>query len=339
MSEDQYLKLLWDVKQNGVKKSIFSSNGQTLPTVDKGKYTEVDKDSKHLNSVVGRILRFDLTEGKIPLYESKAVHYPSAFKEMLWFLKGNGDVAELHQSGFPGWNGWAYKKYQSTTSDDPKLTYAAFVKNYLSVPGSSYHVAVPYTDMTGWEYPDWEESFKQQKPVYKKIDQTKWLIDSVIDHPDRKSYLVTAWNPTRLYAMAKECGNESVALAACHCEHQVVIHGGKLVLRVTIRSNDLPLGNPFNVAQYGLLAHLYAKCTGFPAGELVVQITDAHVYSDQWDGIDLQLSRKVSGELPTLSIKERGQKYLTDFEYSDFTVNNYFPEHKIQMPITIVGGF
>ncbi|MFM6138949.1 MAG: thymidylate synthase, partial [Sphaerospermopsis kisseleviana] len=123
------------------------------------------------------------------------------------------------------------------------------------------------------------------------------------------------------------------------CEHQVVIHDGKLVLRVTIRSNDLPLGNPFNVAQYGLLAHLYAKCTGFPASELIVQITDAHVYSDQWDGIDLQLSREASGQLPTLSIKERGQKYLTDFEYSDFTVNNYFPEHKIQMPITIVGGF
>ena len=339
MAEQQYLDLLLDVRKNGVRKSIFASNGHTLPTVDKGKYSEINKDSKYLNSVVGRILRFDLTDNKIPLYRTKAVHYPSAFKEMLWFLKGNGDVAALHQSGFPGWNGWAYKKYQATTSDTPKLTYEEFVKKYLSVAGASYCVAVPYTDMTGWEYPDWEESFKQQKPVYRKLDQTKWVIDSIKSNPDRKSYVVTAWNPTRLYAMAKECGNESVALAACHCEHQVVIQGGTLVLRVSIRSNDLPLGNPFNVAQYGLLAHLYAKCTGFPASELVVQITDAHVYSDQWEGIDLQLSRSVSDNFPTLSIKDRNQKYLTDFEYSDFTVTNYFPENKILMPITIVGGF
>lgn len=339
MSEQQYLELLQDVRENGAKKTIYASNGKTLPTVDKGKYSEIDKDSKHLNSVVGRILRFDLSDNKIPLYLTKAVHYPSAFKEQLWFWNGGGDVAKLHQSGFTGWNGWAYKKYLSTSTENPKLSYEGFATEYLSTPGVPYEVAVPYTDMTGWEYPDWEESFKQQKPIFKKLDQTKWLIDSVIKNPDRKSYVVTAWNPARLYAMAKECGNESVALAACHCEHQVVIQNGKLILRVTIRSNDLPLGNPFNVAQYGLMAHLYAKCTGFPASELVVQITDAHVYSDQWEGIDLQLSRTTSEELPTLTIKDRGQKYLTDFVYSDFKVDNYFPEDKIPMPITIVGGF
>lgn len=339
MSEQNYLNLLQDVLDNGAKKTIFAENGKTLPTIDKNNYYEVDKDSKYLTSVVGRVLRFDLTEGKIPLYKTKAVYYPGAFKEMLWFFKGKGNVALLHQQGFPGWNGWAYKHYlKHRLKNTVQLSYEEFVQEFLSPPGAEYFVEVPYTDMTEWKYPDWEASFEYGKPMYKELDQTKWLIDSIKENPDRKSYVVTAWNPTRLYAMAVECGNESVALAACHCEHQVVINDGKLILRVTIRSNDLPLGSPFNVAQYGLLAHMYAYCIGVPAGELIVMITDAHIYSDQVEMIQEQLS-KDPGESPTLTIKNRGQKYLTDFEYSDFKVKGYFPEESIRMPLTIVGGY
>jgi thymidylate synthase len=193
--------------------------------------------------------------------------------------------------------------------------------------------------MTGWQYPDFAESFRQGVPCYKKIDQTKWLIDSIKTAPDRKSYVVQAWNPVRLYAMAKECGNASVVLAACHYSHQVIIQGGLLHLIVNIRSNDLPLGNPFNTVQYGLLAHMYAKCLGYPAAELTLMIGDGHCYSDQVGGVIEQIEKPINDLLPTLTIEDRGQQYLTDFKYSDFKVHNYFPEESIRMPLTIVGGF
>ena len=339
MSEQQYLNLLQDVIDNGVRKNIYAENGKTLPTIDKGNYYEIDKDSKYLSSVVGRVLKFNLTDGKIPLYTSKAVYYPGSFKEMLWFLNDEGDVSKLHQAGFNGWNGWAYKHYLKTTSDNPKLEFSDFVTEYLSKSGVPYFVEVPYTDMTGWQYPDFAESFRQGVPCYKKIDQTKWLIDSIKTAPDRKSYVVQAWNPVRLYAMAKACGNESVVLAACHYSHQVIIQGGLLHLIVNIRSNDLPLGNPFNTAQYGLLAHMYAKCLGYPAAELTVMIGDGHCYSDQVGGVIEQIEKPINDLLPTLTIKDRGQQYLTYFKYSDFKVHNYFPEESIRMPLTIVGGF
>jgi len=340
MSEQAYLNLLQDILDNGVKKSIYAENGKTLPTVDKNKYYEVDKNSKYLSSVVGKILRFDLTDNKIPLYTTKAVYYPGAFKEFLWFLNDRGDVSKLHQAGFPGWNGWAYKHYlKNKTEDEITLEYADFVNHYLSIPGKPYFVEVPYTDMTGWEYPDWAESFRQGVPCYKKVDQTRWLIKSVKKAPDRKSYLVQAWNPLRLYEMSKQCGNASVELAACHYSHQVIVQGGYLTLIVNIRSNDMPIGNPFNVAQYGLLAHMYAKCIGYPAGELVVMIGDGHCYSDQKEGVLEQIDKPINNLAPTLTIKDRGQQYLTDFKYSDFKVHNYFPEESIRMPLTIVGGF
>lgn len=104
--------------------------------------------------------------------------------------------------------------------------------------------------------------------------------------------------------------------------------------------------NPFNTAQYGLLLHMYAYCTGFEPGTLLVQITDAHIYSDQmtpdfYDMLNKYLSP--SGEellpFPTLEIKSRGQKYLQDFEYSDFKVHGYYAEETLRFPLTLVGGY
>jgi thymidylate synthase len=319
--EQQYLDLLSDIMENGVKKPIFSPNGK-LGTIDKRQYSEINSCDKWLYSVFGRQLRFNLTES-FPLYTTKKVHYPSAFKEMLWFFNGNGNVAALHQSGVPVWNGWAYKKYLKE-SEEPKLEYSAFVAQYLDK--GDYFIEVPYTDFVDWDCDGIS------------INQTNWLIDSIKINPERKSYVVSGWNPSRLYGMSQISGKDSVALAACHSFHQVVVNNGKLSLMVYIRSNDMPLGHPFNVAQYALLTRMYAHCTGFEAHDLVVTIGDAHIYSDQFDGIKEQLISEPKA-FPDLHIEDRGQKYLSDFRYSDFTVKNYASEKSIPMPLTIVGGF
>ena len=84
---------------------------------------------------------------------------------------------------------------------------------------------------------------------------------------------------------------------------------------------------------------MYAKCLGYPAAELTVIIGDGHCYSDQVGGVIEQIEKPINDLLPTLTIKDRCQQYLTDFKYSDFKVHNYFPEESIRMPLTIVGGF
>lgn len=328
--EYQYLDLLQDIMKNGSKKAIFAENGKTLPTIDRNKYSEVDKDSKYLISVFSRDVRFDCSK-TIPLYTTKAVYYPGAFKEMLWFIKGQGDVAALNQQKVPIWNGWAYKQYlKGMGSVRSTFCYEDFAKEYLVSQGSPNFVPVPYTDMTGWRI--------EVNGVVKVINQTRWLIDEIKKAPERKSYVVSAWNPARLYAMAKQIGNESVAIAACHLMHQVVINDGTLNLFVLIRSSDSGLGHPFNIAQYALLLRMYAHCTGFEPGELAVKLVDAHIYSDQIPEIKKQIKKRPK-PFPALTIKDRGQQYLEDFEYSDFKVEGYFPEETIRMPLTVVGGF
>ena len=84
---------------------------------------------------------------------------------------------------------------------------------------------------------------------------------------------------------------KSGVLEPCVWAHTYKLHKGRLNSNVTIRSNDMPLGNPFNVTQYSILLSLLANHGGFKPGEISFDITDCHIYVNQLDGINLQLSR------------------------------------------------
>ena len=83
----------------------------------------------------------------------------------------------------------------------------------------------------------------------------------------------------------------SGVLEPCVWSHTYKVYKGTLNSIVDIRSNDMPLGNPFNVTQYAILLSLLANYGGFKPGEIFCPISDCHIYVNQLDGIYLQLSR------------------------------------------------
>lgn len=116
-------------------------------------------------------------------------------------------------------------------------------------------------------------------------------------------------------------------------------------MMVTVRSNDVPLGMPFNVAQYAVLCHLIAQCTGLKPGMFTYVINNAHIYENQIDGIKEQLRRRdeklaADGKLfdaPKLWINPE----ITDFfafdntkELKDIKLEGYEHQGKIKMPVT-----
>jgi thymidylate synthase len=98
-------------------------------------------------------------------------------------------------------------------------------------------------------------------------------------------------------------------------------------------SNDLFLGNPYNIAQYAALTHVIAQLTSHLPGDLVVTIGDAHIYSNHVEQVKLQLTRKFY-KLPTLEVNPKLSS-IDDLCYEDFQLHNYESHPAIKGDVAI----
>jgi thymidylate synthase len=113
-------------------------------------------------------------------------------------------------------------------------------------------------------------------------------------------------------------------------------------LMFNMRSNDVPLGLPFNIASYALLLEIIGKMVDMVPNELIVNIGDAHIYENQIAGIKEQLTRE-SYELPKLVHMKTDDFYkslsedfslITHLSPSDFQVEGYKSHSPIKIPLS-----
>jgi thymidylate synthase len=140
----QYHDLMRHVLENGTDKS--------------------DRTGTGTRSVFGYQMRFDLAEG-FPVVTTKKVHLRSIIHELLWFLKGEGNIAYLKENGVSIWDEWA--------DADGNL-------------GPVYGV-----QWRSWPTPDGG-----------KIDQIQQLVDGLKRNPDSRRHIVSAWNVAEVNQMA-----------------------------------------------------------------------------------------------------------------------------------------
>ncbi len=140
----QYLDLLRLVRDTGVTKG--------------------DRTGTGTRSIFGHQLRFDLREG-FPLVTTKRVHTRSVFGELLWFLRGDTNLAWLHANGITIWDEWA--------DENGDL-------------GPVY----------GHQWRSWPT------PDGRHIDQLARVIEAIKTNPDSRRHIVSAWNVADVDAMA-----------------------------------------------------------------------------------------------------------------------------------------
>ena len=255
-----------------------------------------DRTGTGTKSVFGYQMRFDLSEG-FPMVTTKKLHLKSIIYELLWFLKGNTNIAYLQENGVRIWNEWA----------DPQGNL-----------GPVY----------GHQWRNWNSE---------EIDQIKEVIDTLKNNPDSRRMLVSAWNPSVLpdtkQSFAENVAYGKAALPPCHAFFQFYVADGKLSCQLYQRSADIFLGVPFNIASYALLTMMMAQVCGYAPGDFVHTFGDAHIYSNHLEQLELQLSREPR-RLPKMILNPEIRD-IFDFTFEDFTLTDYDPHPHIKGAVAV----
>lgn len=189
-------------------------------------------------------------------------------------------------------------------------------------------------NVTIWD--EWADEHGDLGPVYGKqwrsweapdgrvIDQITNLIEQLKRNPDSRRLIVSAWNPADV---------DQMALPPCHTMFQFYANDGELSCQLYQRSADVFLGVPFNIASYALLTMMVAQVCGLKAKDFVHTFGDAHIYSNHVEQAKLQLSRDPR-PLPQMRINP-DVKSIFDFQYEDFTLENYDPHPHIKAEVAV----
>jgi thymidylate synthase len=322
--EYQYLNLLQQIIDQGADKPLFLT-----PEV-KAQYDDKGEDYPFIRSVFGATMRFDLNQG-FPLLTTKKVFLKAIIVELLWLLRGSGNIKYLIDRNVHIWDEWGWKKYVELKKLEGETDFMDLAQ-YLDKVKSDDQFATKYADL-GPAYPVNWRHFKGEGD--READQIAWIISGLKKKPERKSYVVSAWHPVYTYEMARV--GESMALPPCHTTFQFCVNDGKLNCALFQRSADMFLGIPFNIASYALLTMMVAQVTGLPVGEFVHFLGDSHIYSNHMDQVKEQIARQPRS-FPSMKINPD----ITDidsFALEDFTIENYDPHPPLKAPITNIGGF
>lgn len=188
--------------------------------------------------------------------------------------------------------------------------------------------------VTIWD--EWADENGELGPVYgrqwrswetadgRKVDQLSALIEGIKRNPDSRRHIISAWNPGEV---------DKMALPPCHAMFQFYVAEEKLSCQLYQRSADVFLGVPFNIASYALLTMMVAQVCGLKPGEFIHTFGDAHIYTNHFEQVALQLSREPR-PLPVMKINPNVSD-IFGFRYEDFQLEGYTPHPSIKAPIAV----
>ena len=241
-------------------------------------------------SVFGVRFEHWLTDG-FPLLTTKRVFFRGVKEELAWMLRGETNSRILEEKGVNIWKGNADK--------DGELG-PIYGKQWRAWEGPTRHVGVD------------PEEFDQVENLCEDIRMVAKNPEASVG----RRLILSAWNVGEI---------DRMKLPPCHTMCQFSVRPGlHLDCLVTMRSCDLILGFPFNLAQYALLTHLLAKVTGTTAHRLCFSFGDLHIYDNLLEQAQEQMTRETR-KLPTLEIRGEVDKSLRNIDTDNILIHGYDP--------------
>lgn len=321
----QYLDLVKFVLENGT----WQENRTGIKTI----------------SIPGAMMRFDLREG-FPAVTTKKLAFKTAIGELVGFLRGSRNAAEFRALDCKVWDQNANNNTQWLANP-----YREQDDDLGSIYGVQWRAWPAYKLVEATKLGQIEDAISrgycrlgaisenniEKVLLYKAIDQLQQCLETIINNPSDRRILFHGWNCAQI---------EEMALPPCHLLYQFLPNGvtREISLCVYIRSNDLGLGAPFNMAEGAALLHLVGRLTGYTPRWFTYFIGDAHIYENHVDMLQKQLMR-TSYSAPKLVLSNRIPDYVVTGKYepewlekvepSDFWLEDYQHHTSLSAPMAI----
>lgn len=242
-----------------------------------------DRTGIGTRALFSKSLQFNMADG-FPVVTTKKLAFNTICAELACFLRGYDTLEQFHEMGCKIWDANGTADYW-TRADEVEGIWL----------GRIYGV-------------QWRRWLTRDG---KEIDQLADVIRRIKTNPSDRRLCVTAWNPGEL---------DEMCLPPCHLYYQFFVESpgtwnARLNMFVLMRSVDIFIGMPFDIASYALLLHIVARQTGLRPSVLDMHFVDCHLYLNHIAQAVEQVDR-IPKALPILQL-----------DLACTSVDNFLPEH------------
>lgn len=223
--------------------------------------------------IPGGMMQFDHGMG-LPIVTTKKVNFDAIKAELIGFIRGVTSAKDFRNLGTKIWD--ANANANETWLKNP---HRKGLDDLGPIYGKQWRNWEGLGEAEGTTADRWSTTYKEYK-----VDQLWTVVDKILNNPQDRRMIVTAWNPAEVHKMA---------LPPCHLLYQFLVQqeDRKLHMTMYMRSCDMFLGVPFNITSYALLQALVAKATGYIPGKLTMFLADVHIYENHIAQVQEQLQR------------------------------------------------
>lgn len=357
----EYKKLLQNILDNGITKKDRTGVGTKSIFGTQMRFKMLDGfplltlRKIHIKSLIHELLWF------LGAYDEK-------YKKF-----GNTNIRYLLDNGVTFWTEWAYESYKKYRLDkylDDDLKDSKTIKKLKILSIQEFEEKIKLDDDFALKYGtlgpvyghQWLNfgGYKEQVELtdnyeinrngtrlvnskgwksmnMEGINQIDQVIDQLINNPDSRRMIVSAWNPAEI---------EDQLLPPCHMmfqfytseliEKERELNPGKerkISLQMVQRSCDAGLGIPYNIASYSLLLYMVAQVVNMVPDEFIWVGGDTHIYSNHITQMK-ELMERTSFESPKLILNPEINN-IYDYRFDDFKIENYEHHPNIKMEVAV----
>ncbi len=296
------------------------------------------RTNKLCRVLVGYQLQYDMADG-FPAITTKKLAFNNMKGELLGFFRGYDNAADFRALGCTVWDqnanetaAWLTNPYRKGVDDLGRIYGKQWTdwkdRRIVTSEAEQYRLSqLGYQTIM-------RDKDAEQVLMERSINQLENALRTIITNPSDRRTIVSGWNPAEF---------DQMALPPCHMDYRFVAFEDTKTLHVvmTIRSWDLFLGAPFNIASTSLFLAIMARLAGYTPGTVTIQATNAHLYEDHFDQVKEILTRD-HFDAPQLVLSDRIKPIenlddiagaFTRIEPSDLSLEGYQSHAAIKAPM------